>query len=156
MADFVPKRKKLLTRPVFKWVVGATLHCKIETAMHIGKEIKSRNPDPDKKKEPATLCDVTIWRRVSRGRSLPTRLSSRRWTSTIRQRRTSGKCFSITKQARQEGKQYDKFQHRGNRRSNAGSLGCKAGRIRDTHECWWKEALVWSLYNKALNFEKAG
>ena len=110
MTDFVPKRKKLLTRPVFKWVVGATLHCLIETPMHIGKEIKSRTANADdKKKEPATLCDVINLAAGEPGQIIANAIIKSTLDENYPDNSYVGKCFSITKQARQEGKQYDKF-----------------------------------------------
>lgn len=110
MTEFVAKRKKLLTRPVFKWVVGQTLHCKIETAMHIGKEIKARNADPDaKKKEPATLCNVVNLATGEPGQIIANAIIKSTLDEEYPNETYVGKCFSITKQARQEGKQYDKF-----------------------------------------------
>ena len=110
MTDFIPKRKKLLTRPVFKWVVGATLHCLIETPMHIGKEIKSRTANADdKKKEPATLCDVINLATGEPGQIIANAIIKSTLDENYPDNSYVGKCFSITKQARQEGKQYDKF-----------------------------------------------
>lgn len=110
MTEFVPKRKKLLTRPVFKWVVGQTLHCLIESAMHVGKEIKSRTADPEaKKKEPATLCNVINLATGEPGQIIANAIIKSTLDEEYPGNTYVGKCFSITKQARQEGKQYDKF-----------------------------------------------
>jgi len=110
MTEFVAKRKKLLTRPVFKWVVGMTLYCKIENAMHIGKEIKARNADPDaKKKEPATLCNVINLATGEPGQIIANTIIKSTLDEEYPNDSYVGLCFSITKQARQEGKQYDKF-----------------------------------------------
>jgi len=110
MSDFTPVRKKLLTRPVFKWTVGKTLHCRIESAMHVGKEIKSRNAtETDKKKEPATLCNVTDLSSGELGQFIANTVIKSTLDENYPNDTYVGLCFSITKQARQEGKQYDKF-----------------------------------------------
>jgi hypothetical protein len=107
---FTPVRKKLLTRPVLKWVVDKPNYIKIETAMHIGKDIKSRTPvDEAKKKEPATLCNVT---NLETGEPAQIILNAVLKSVLIEEYPNDsyvGKCFAVTKQSRQPGKQYDPF-----------------------------------------------
>ena len=110
MSDFTPVRKKLLTRPVFKWVVGNPLYCRIEEKMHIGKEIQSRTADPSaKKKEPATLCNVIDLKTGELGQFIANTVIKSTLDESYPNDTYVGLCFSITKQSRQEGKQYDKF-----------------------------------------------
>lgn len=104
---FVPKRKKLLTRPVLKYQVGIAVNVLIETAMHIGKDMKVK--EGEKKKEPATLCDV-----IDLSSGEPAQLIMNAVVkSTLAEAYPNdgyvGLCFSITKQARVQGKQYDPF-----------------------------------------------
>ena len=110
MVDFVPKRKKLLTRPVLKWEVDKPKYLKIEAAMHIGKDIKSRNAkEDDKKKEPATIVDVTDLQTGEPAQIIVNAVLKSVLTDEYPNDAYVGKCFSITKQARQQGKQYDPF-----------------------------------------------
>lgn len=105
--EFIPKRKKLLTRPVLKWEVGKPRFIKIETAMHIGKEMKEKAGE--KKKEPATLANVID---LSTG-DLAQIIVNAVLKSVLNEEYPNdtyvGLCFSVTKQARVQGKQYDPF-----------------------------------------------
>src|SRR6266436_6082110 len=75
MTEFVPKRKKLLTKPLLKYSVGVAVCVLIETAMHIGKDMKPvrvqgkayepfsveeiENPADDKKEEaPSHVANI--------------------------------------------------------------------------------------------------
>jgi hypothetical protein len=110
MAEFTPKRKKLLTRPVFKLEIDKVRYFKIESPMHIGKDIKSRTPvDESKKKEPATLCDVTDLTNGELGQLIANTIIKGTLEENYPNESYVGLCFSIMKQKRQEGKQYDKF-----------------------------------------------
>jgi hypothetical protein len=107
MVEFVPKRKKLLTLPVLKWEVGKPKYLKIEAAMHIGKEMKAK--DNEKKKEPATLCNVTDLATGEPAQIIVNAVLKSVLTEEYPGDAYVGLCFSITKQARQAGKQYDPF-----------------------------------------------
>jgi hypothetical protein len=111
MTEFKPVTKKLLTRPVIKWVVDKTRYFKIENAMHIGKDIKpKRNADPDeKKKEPATICNVVDLETGALAQLIVNAVLKSVLTEEYPQDTYVGKCFAVTKQSRQPGKQYDPF-----------------------------------------------
>jgi hypothetical protein len=53
---YVPKLKRIITKPLFKALNNVTNYFKIDGAMFIGKEIKEAGAT---KKEPATLMFVT-------------------------------------------------------------------------------------------------
>lgn len=107
MTDFVPKRKKLLTRPVLKFEVGKARYIKIETEMHIGKEMKEQAGE--KKKEPATLCNVIDLSTGEPGQIIVNAVLKSVLSEEYPSGSYVGLCFSITKQARMPGKQYDPF-----------------------------------------------
>ncbi len=107
MTDFVPKRKKLLTRPVLKYVVGIANCVKIEQAMHVGKEMK---PGPDgKQKEPATICDVIDLRTGEPAQIIANAVVKSVLNESYPNDSYVGLCFAITKQNRVQGKSYDPF-----------------------------------------------
>lgn len=107
MTDFIPKRKKLLTRPVLKYVVGVANYVLIETAAHIGKEMK---PGADgKKKEPATLCNVIDLKTGEPAQLILNAVVKSVLAEEYPNETYVGLCFSITKQERVQGKQYDPF-----------------------------------------------
>lgn len=108
MADFVPKRKKLLTRPVLKYVVGTPNYVLIEEKMHIGKEMKKKSGE-DKAKEPATLCNVIDLSTGEPAQIILNAVVKSVLTEEYPNDAYVGLCFSITKQARTPGKQYDPF-----------------------------------------------
>lgn len=107
MTEFVPKRKKLLTRPVLKYVVDVPNFVKIETAAHIGKEMKAGADG--KKKEPATLCNVIDLRTGEPAQLILNAVVKSVLAEEYPNDSYVGLCFSITKQKRVEGKQYDPF-----------------------------------------------
>jgi hypothetical protein len=111
MAEFKPVTKKLLTRPVIKWQVDKTRYFKIENAMHIGKEIKARrNADPNEKaKEPATICNVIDLENGALAQLIVNAVLKSVLTEEYPNDTYVGKCFAVTKQSRQPGKQYDPF-----------------------------------------------
>ena len=104
------KRKKLLTRPVLKMEQDKTRYVKLEGAMFVGKDIKPRNQaDDEKKKEPATLVNAV---NLEDG-SLVLIVVNAVLKSVLSEEYPGdgyvGKCFAITKQGRQPGKQYNPF-----------------------------------------------
>ncbi len=108
--SFTPVRKKLLTRPVLKFEVDKPRYLLIESAIHIGKEIKSRTPvAADKKKEPPSLANVID---LTTGEPAQIILNAVLKSVLNEEYPTDsyvGLCFSITKQQRMPGKQYDPF-----------------------------------------------
>jgi hypothetical protein len=102
------KRKKLLTRPVLKYVVDSTIYVKIEEKMHIGKEMKKKAGD-DKVKEPATLCNVIDLKTGEPAQIILNAVVKSVLTEEYPNDTYVGCCFAITKQARVQGKQYDPF-----------------------------------------------
>jgi hypothetical protein len=107
MVDFVPKRKRLLTKPLLKYSVGMAVYVLIETAAHIGKEMK---PGADgKKKEPATLCDVVDLKTGEPCQIILNAVVKSVLAEEYPNDSYVGKCFAITKQARVTGKAYDPF-----------------------------------------------
>ncbi len=106
-APFVPKTKRVVTLPLLKMATDKPVYVKITKAMYIGKEMKQKAED--KKKEPATLVDV-----VDLTTGEPAQLIvSAVVKSVLNEEYTGdsyvGLCFSITRQARKEGKSYDPF-----------------------------------------------
>ena len=107
MTEFVAKRKKLLTRPVLKYVVDVANCVKIEDKAHIGKEMK---PGADgKKKEPATLCNVIDLKTGEPAQIILNAVVKSVLMEEYPNDSYVGLCFSITKQARVVGKSYDPF-----------------------------------------------
>ncbi len=107
MTEFVPKRKKLLTKPLLKYSVGVAVCVLIETAMHIGKDMK---PGADgKKKEPATLCDVIDLKTGEPCQLIMNAVVKSVLSEEYPNDAYVGKCFAITKQVRVQGKAYDPF-----------------------------------------------
>jgi hypothetical protein len=107
MTEFAPIRKRLLTRPVLKWVVDVPTYIKIETAMHIGKEMKEKAGE--KKKEPATLCNVIDLRTGALAQIIVNAVLKSVLAEDYPNDSYVGLCFAVTKQSRQPGKQYDPF-----------------------------------------------
>jgi hypothetical protein len=107
MTDFAPKRKKLLTRPVLKYVVDKPIYVKIEKEMHIGKEMKAAAGE--KKKDPATLCDVIDLTNGEPAQLILNAVVKSVLTEEYPDAKYVGLCFAITKQARVQGKSYDPF-----------------------------------------------
>jgi hypothetical protein len=122
--EFIPVTKKLLTRPVIKWVVDKTRYFKIENAMHIGKTIKPRKgDDPDKQKEPATVCNVIDLENGALAQLIVNAVLKSVLTEEYPNDAYVGKCFAVTKQSRQPGKQYDPFNIEEIEDPNAGDSG---------------------------------
>lgn len=119
MAEFQPKRKRLLTRPVLKYVVDVPNYVLIESAAHIGKEMK---PGADgKKKEPATLCNVIDLKTGEPAQLILNAVVKSVLAEEYPNDSYVGLCFSITKQARVTGKSYDPFSIEEIENPNAGA-----------------------------------
>jgi hypothetical protein len=123
MTGYVPKVVKLLTRPVLKMEEGVTRYVKIESAMFIGKDIKSsrkKEDDDDKnKKEPATIVNVINLGKVgangewigdgSQAQIVMNAVLKGHMADDYPDNGYVGKCFAITKQSRAAGKSYNPF-----------------------------------------------
>jgi hypothetical protein len=107
MTEFVAKRKKLLTRPVLKYVVGIANYVKFEEAMHIGKDMKAK--EGEKKKEPATIANVIDLKTGEPAQIIANAVVKSVLNEYYPNDTYVGLCFSITKQKRVDGKQYDPF-----------------------------------------------
>jgi hypothetical protein len=109
MVEF--KTKKLLTRPILKHSVGVTHYVKIESAMFVGREIKVRRgaAEGEQKKEPATLVNVINLEDGQPAQMIVNAVVKSVLNEEYPNEAYVGKCFSIAKQQRQPGKQYDPF-----------------------------------------------
>lgn len=107
-APFVPKRKKLLTRPVLKFVMDEPRYIKFEGAIYVGKEMKQKAGD-DKKKEPAHLADVIDLATGELAQIIVNAVPMSVLEENYPDKGYVGKCFTIVRQKRQPGKQYDPF-----------------------------------------------
>lgn len=105
---FTPKRKKLLTRPVLKFVMDETRYIKFEGPIYLGKEMKQKAGD-DKKKEPAHLADVIDLPTGELAQIIVNAVPMSVLEENYPDKAYVGKCFAITRQKRQPGKQYDPF-----------------------------------------------
>jgi hypothetical protein len=122
MTGYIPKVVKLLTRPVLKMEEGVTRYVKIESAMFIGKDIKSsrkKDDDDTKQKEPATIVNVINLGKVgangewigdgSQAQIVMNAVLKGHMADDYPQDTYVGKCFAITKQSRAAGKSYNPF-----------------------------------------------
>lgn len=100
------KRKKVLTRPVLKLIEGEAVYVKLVGEMHLGKDIKDKK-DPEKKKEPATLIDVINLSSGEEAQIIASAVIKSVLEDNYPNKSYVGKCFAMTKQARQPGKQYN-------------------------------------------------
>jgi hypothetical protein len=111
MTEFVPKRKKLLTRPVLKMPEGVPRYVKIEAPMFIGKTIKekSKGGDDKKQKEPATILDVVDLTTGEQAQIVCNAVLKSVLAEEYPNDAYVGLCFSIEKQGRAPGKDYNPF-----------------------------------------------
>ena len=110
MAFFVPKVKKLLTRPVLKLELDQPRYVKIVAAMYIGKEMKKKKgAEDDKQKEPATIIDCVDLETGAECEIVANTVLKSVLSETYPEAGYVGKCFAITKQAKQPGRDYNKF-----------------------------------------------
>lgn len=103
------KVKKNLTPPVLKLIEGEAAYVKITAAMYIGRDIKSKNP-ADKQKEPAHILDCVNLVTGEVCQVIAAAIIQSTLTENYPNDTYVGKGFSITKQARQPGKQYNKYE----------------------------------------------
>ena len=109
---FVPKRKKLLTRPVLKMPEGVPRYVKIEHPMFIGKTIKEKSKgdsDDKKQKEPATILDVIDLSTGEQAQIVCNAVLKSVLAEEYPNDSYVGLCFSIEKQGRAPGKDYNPF-----------------------------------------------
>jgi len=105
---FQPKTKRVLTLPTFKLVVDAALYVRIDTAMAVGTVRVGRDgKKPDK--EPPTVMTVTNLESGEQGQLIANTVVKTTLDEEYPSGAYVGKCFSITKQKRKEGKSYDPF-----------------------------------------------
>lgn len=107
-APFVPKRKKLLTRPVLKLVKSEPRFVLIQGRIYLGKEMKARGAE-DKKKEPAHLADVVDLTTGELAQIILNAVPMSVLNEEYKDFGYVGRCFEIMRQPRQEGKMYDPF-----------------------------------------------
>jgi hypothetical protein len=104
------KVKKNLTKPLLKFVEGAPVYVKIEGAMFVGKEMKGKNAGTEpKKKEPATLCDVTDLTTGEACQIILHAVVKSVLTDEYPNDSYVGKGFQITKMGKAPGKDYNRF-----------------------------------------------
>jgi len=101
------KTKKLLTRPVLKFIVDEPRYVKIESAIYLGKEMKVA--PGEKKKEPAHLADVIDLTNGELAQIIINAVPMSVLNESYPDNGYVGKCFSITRMSRQPGKDYDRF-----------------------------------------------
>lgn len=108
---FTPKRKKLLTRPVLKLPEDVSRYIKVEAPMFIGKTIKEKQKEgTDKKqKEPATILNVINLEDGEQAQIVCNAVLKSVLSEEYPNDAYVGKCFSITKQGRAPGKDYNPF-----------------------------------------------
>ncbi len=110
MVEFVPKTKKLLTRPILKMELDVTRYVKIVAPMYIGREMKKKkNDDDDKKKEPATIIDCVDLQTGEPCQIVANTVLKSVLAEEYPEAGYVNKCFAITKQAKQPGRDYNKF-----------------------------------------------
>jgi len=104
---FVPKRKKLLTRPVLKFVADQPRYVLIQGPIYLGKEMKQKGED--KKKEPAHLADVIDLTTGELAQIIVNAVPMSVLKESYPDDSYVGNAFMIMRQTRQPGKQYDPF-----------------------------------------------
>jgi len=106
---FTPKRVKLLTRPLMRFAEGVPLYVFMESAIYIGKEMKADTTEDKKKKEPAHLAEVIDLATGEQAQIIVSAVPLSVFEESYKDHSYIGKCFAITKLARQAGKQYFGF-----------------------------------------------
>jgi hypothetical protein len=104
------RRKKLLTRPTLKFVLGQPIYVKIEGPMFIGRDIKTRGPAAEgKKKEPATVLNVIDLTTGEEAQIVCATIVKSTLSEEYPNDAYVGKSFELTKMAKEEGKDYNKY-----------------------------------------------
>lgn len=104
---FVPQRKKLLTRPILKFVKDVPVYIRFEGKIYLGREMQQK--EGDKKKEPAHLADVVNLETGELAQIIVNAVPMSVLKENYPNDSYVGKCFAITRQGRKEGKAYDPF-----------------------------------------------
>lgn len=99
------KKKKVLTRPVLKLVENEPIYVKLVGPMHLGKEMKQK--EGEKKKDPATLIDVINLSTGEEAQIIASAVIKSVLDELYPNQSYVGLGFSMVKQARQPGKQYN-------------------------------------------------
>lgn len=107
-APTIFKRKKLLTRPTLKFSEGVPRYVKFESAMFKGKDTKEKKSDGTPK-EPATVANVINLEDGSECQIIISAVVKSVLNEEYPNDAYKDKCFEITKQGKQPGKQYNGF-----------------------------------------------
>jgi hypothetical protein len=101
------KRKKLLTRPVLKFIENQPVYVKLEEPIYVGRELKADlAPDGTKKKEPAHLANVIDLRTGELAQIIVAAVVLSVLNEEYPNSGYVGRCFAITKKGKAPGKQY--------------------------------------------------
>lgn len=101
-------KKKVLTRPVLKFVENEAVYVKLVGQMHLGKDIKEKKADDEKKnKEPATLIDCINLVTGEEAQIIASAVIKSVLEDNYPNHSYVGLCFEMTKKAKQPGKQYN-------------------------------------------------
>lgn len=95
-----------LTLPLFKFVEGTPQNLLITSAMFVGKEMKAIE---GKKKEPATLCNVTDMETGEAGQIILHAVVKSILNDEYPNDSYVGKAFEICKKGKDPGKEYNRF-----------------------------------------------
>lgn len=101
------KKKKVLTRPVLKFIEGTPNYVKLVGPMHLGKDIKEKKGSDEKKKDPATLIDCINLMTGEEAQIIASAVIKSVLEDNYPEHSYVGLCFEMTKQARQPGKAYN-------------------------------------------------
>jgi hypothetical protein len=103
------KKTKLLTRPTLKFLDGIPRYVRIETVMVVSKEIKSRTPNTNQNREPATVCDVIDLTTGEEAQIVCAAIVKSTLMESYPNDSYVGKSFSITKMKKEENKNYNRY-----------------------------------------------
>lgn len=101
------KRKKLLTRPLIKFIENQSNYIKIEGPIYLGKEMKQDvDAEGKRKKEPAHLADVIDLKTGELGQIIVAAMVLSVLNENYPDNSYVGLCFCVTKKGKAPGKQY--------------------------------------------------
>lgn len=100
------KTLKKLTRPTFKFVIGKAVYVRIDEKVFIGKELKKDASEGGNKREPAHVANVTNLETGELGQIIVSAVVLSVLNDEYPGDTYVGKCFSITKLQKTEGKAY--------------------------------------------------
>jgi hypothetical protein len=104
---FKPVRKKLLTKPIMKMELDQTRYIKITEPMYVGKPMPVK--EGEKQKEPATLINVINLETGEPAQIVANKVLKSVLTEEYPEAGYVNKCFAVTKQAKQPGRDYNRF-----------------------------------------------